>query len=346
MNLEELAALNDEISALVRAGVPLDEGLEIGAREWSGATGRRGAELGERLARGESLEQVLADPTWSVPPAYLAVVAAGQRSGRLAAALEGVAQSARLVLETRRVAASVLLYPVILAALAYGLLLLTMHLASSLAFTPVGSLDGPTTPWQTGLRRAVDTMPYWSWLPPLLFATLFYWWWNRSLGRLGRVGRTLVGRRSKFRWSASPALVQQLGDYATFAEVLALLVEHGVPLTESLPLAGRAANDREVQATCLRIAERLNRGEVAQPENSSSPGLWFEWLIVGQVPDLARHLRATAASYRSDALYASRWLNQSTPLLFMVGIAIISVGCYLALLFVPYTDLLRELSRP
>ncbi|MGH7138195.1 MAG: type II secretion system F family protein, partial [Pirellulales bacterium] len=120
--LDDLLALNDEIAALVRAGVPLESGLAELGRDLPGRSGRMATALAERLARGEELDRALAAYQADLPPLYVAVVTAGMKSGRLAAALEGLAVSARRIGELRRVTATALIYPVIVFLLGWAML--------------------------------------------------------------------------------------------------------------------------------------------------------------------------------------------------------------------------------
>ena len=87
--LEDLIAFNDEMAALIRAGVPLDQGLRSMRHEVPGRLGKLTTLLSERLEKGESLEHALGEMGDTVPPIYSAVVIAGLRAGRLAAALTG-----------------------------------------------------------------------------------------------------------------------------------------------------------------------------------------------------------------------------------------------------------------
>jgi len=91
MNLDDLIALNDEIAALVRAGVPLEMGLAELGGDLPGRLGRFATALAQRTAQGESLAQAIAGDAGQLPQAYRAVVEAGVRAGRLPAALEAVA---------------------------------------------------------------------------------------------------------------------------------------------------------------------------------------------------------------------------------------------------------------
>ena len=99
MGLDALVALNDEMAALVRAGVPLDQGLTQLARDLPGRMGAVAKRLGDRLAAGESLDRAVSHEEAALPPVWRAVVMAGVRSGQLAVALEGLSQTGRRIAE-------------------------------------------------------------------------------------------------------------------------------------------------------------------------------------------------------------------------------------------------------
>ena len=88
MSLESLVALNDEIAALVRTGLPLERGLRQVGDDLSGRLGGTMSSLAERMSRGASLPEALAAEGDRLPRIYRAVVEAGLRAGRLSAALE------------------------------------------------------------------------------------------------------------------------------------------------------------------------------------------------------------------------------------------------------------------
>ena len=79
VTLDELIALNDEIAALTREGVPLERGLVA----FSGDLPRRlelwPPFLGERMSRGETLSEALRRPRVRGPHGLPRVVEAGLR---------------------------------------------------------------------------------------------------------------------------------------------------------------------------------------------------------------------------------------------------------------------------
>ncbi len=121
ITIDQLLALNDEITALVRAGVPLERGLLVAGRDIRGRLGRIATVLVKRMSRGESLVEALESEKQTIPPLYRAVVEAGARSGQLPVALEGLARYVRGYSEARRAIGLALWYPVMVLALAYAL---------------------------------------------------------------------------------------------------------------------------------------------------------------------------------------------------------------------------------
>ena len=70
ISLDQLVALNDEMAALVRAGVPLEQGLTELGRDMPGRLGEIAAELGQRMGGGETLPQILAADEHRFPPVW------------------------------------------------------------------------------------------------------------------------------------------------------------------------------------------------------------------------------------------------------------------------------------
>src|SRR3954471_81507 len=178
ISVEELGALNDEIAALVRAGVPLERGLLRAGTDLSGGLKRIAQALGARLSRGESLGQALEAEERAIPPLYRAVVEAGARSGRLPAALEGLARYVRSYSEARSSIGVALWYPILVLSLAYALFLgLVIEVIPRFigAFESLGiEIIGPLR-W---LERVGELAPYWWPAWPILLLLLAIAWWR------------------------------------------------------------------------------------------------------------------------------------------------------------------------
>ena len=103
ISLGHLIALNDEMAALTRAGLPLERGLRDVGRDLSGGLSAAMLRLSARMDQGEGLSEALAADKEGFPPVYRAVVEAGIRAGRLPAALESLAGFVRSYDDARRI---------------------------------------------------------------------------------------------------------------------------------------------------------------------------------------------------------------------------------------------------
>jgi len=301
VTLDQLAALNDEIRALVRVGVPLEHGLALMGKEMPGPTGRLAQWVAECLRRGQTLEQVMAEYPERFPPIYRAVVQAGERSGRLSAALESVASAVRRLAQTRRMVAASLLYPLLVLLLAWGFFVFyTVRLAHGFLFL-VNDM-GISGDFFATLDRWGQSAHVWGPILPLVVLLLLGLWWmgsgRASLADPGTAG-ILLG------WL--PGMRRMLRNYqvATFSELMAMLLEHQVPLHEAVLLAAQATGGSRLKEASLQIAVALQRGEPLGPTFEAAgclPPLLVWLMSSGQQRDaLVPALRQAADIYQQRA---------------------------------------------
>ncbi len=344
--LDDLIALSDEMAALVRSGVPLEFGLGALSRDMPGRLGRLAAALTERLKQGEPLEKVLADRSAGFPPLYRAVIEAGVKSGRLAVALEGLARSARQISETRRMLGTAILYPLLVLAVAWSLFaFFTARIAPGMEslldqFGMAGERIVSLLVWLG------ESAVYWGPVLPLL---LLVWAtaWLVGLGRIGVIGAVWPTRLiGCLPWAG--AMLSQM-QIATFADVLALLIENDVPLDEGLPLAGRASGGPKLQAAAERMAACIRQGDSLGTSIAGThiPPM-LQWLMIaGQNRgNLLSALRHASSTYRRRALHQADLARMFLPLILTVLIGGGAVFVLALSLFYPYVSMLYQLALP
>ena len=259
MTVDDLLALNEEIAALVRAGVPLEQGLADLGADLPGRLGQAVTALAKRTARGESLEQALADQAISLSPAYQAVVQAGLRAGRLPAALEAVAASAHRTAETQHAAIVAVSYPLLVFSLVWlGLAVFSQTLAHSLA----ESFDAMNVPGR-GVFAALAWLGRWAWfwgpvVPIVLAVFVFLWWFacTRAAAVHSRRADRLLG------WLPGMKRVLRFSRTATFLEILALLIEN----RDSLGRSGDAGRFRLRRSADGSRRPAVERDDPARPD--------------------------------------------------------------------------------
>lgn len=344
MGLDAIVALNDELAALVRAGVPLDQGLTQLARDLPGRMGSVAKRLGDRLAAGESLEKAVGSEEAVFPPVWRAVVVAGVRSGQLAVALECLSTTGRRIGEMRRAVGMALLYPLVVMGIAYSLFLFTLVKLAPLMLHATEDLTSSREPLLAKMVWLGQTADSWALWPPLLVVAVLAMGWYRS----GRTAWRDDGAGGLgFPWPTFGRVVRD-GRLATFAEVLSLLVRQQVPLDEALTLAADASGDRGLQSAAGRMAENLRRGgDVTSSEETAGllPPL-VAWLLNSGAPTprLSETLSLTAATYRQRAERTVTWALVYLPIVLTAVLGGTATLIQALAVFLPLSRLWYQLS--
>jgi len=344
ITLDQLVALSDEIAALARAGVPLDRGLQDLAYDLPGRLGRLAGEMGKKLEQGQPLEKVVAELGAALPPAYQTVIAAGQRVGRLPAALEDVARTARRVNQLRWAIGLALIYPSILLIIAWGLLSFVLMKITPVMMRMMQELGLVS---QT-VVEFFDRVPAWMEIcGPLLAGAVFAWalWvWLQS----GRVARGV----ELHPWLSMGAIgtlarLQRAGRIASLAELLALLVSHETPLPEAVALASSAVGSPSIARGGHELAARLRAGEQHDRLPADFPPL-VAWTLVSSTSptQLVRALKRMAEVHSDELTRRGQWLALYVPLVLTAGIGGTIVLAYAMLTLLPWILILYRLAEP
>lgn len=342
--VDELLSLNDEIAALVRAGVPLEQGLADLGRDLPGPAGRAAADLAERLARGDTLEQALAASQGGLPPLYLSIVTAGLKTGRLAAALEGLTAAARRIAELRQATATALIYPMLVFLLGWGLFLGFVLFFAPTVLPSFRDFEAPSAGVIAWFADLGDTWGRWGLLVPIavLLAVGIWCWRSRQAVSLGS-GRWLG-------WIPGAGDLLRLCHWAAFADILALLIDERVALPEALRLAAAASGSRFIAGDAEALAGLVERG--AQPREYIDRAGRFPPLVAWFLSSgaergvLVSALRHAAASYHERARQRAEAVQTFLPVGLTLAIGGSTALAYALVMFLPWFNLLHTLSEP
>jgi type II secretory pathway component PulF len=345
LSAEDLAALNDEIAAMARAGLPLDQGLKNLAKEMgSGQLRHVTAAIGADLASGKTLPEAMAASKGHLPPFYSALVAAGVRSGRLSDVLATVTAYARTMGELRATVIASLIYPAIILLMGFGIIGLWVWWVGPqfrMIFTSM-KLNLP------GITKAffyiVDHSAFFIFLPlGLLFAGIVGWRIYSLRSESGRVawakliyGIPLVG-----------TLIRS-ARLEAFSDLFGILVDHHVPLPEAFSLAADASSDPLIRNSSERIVERLVSGKsLASSLNEQYlvPD-FLAWMVgMGERSGrLGETLHQVAGFYRKQAESRAALLRNVLPAFAVIIIAVVLVTFIVAALIAPMVSLIQGLS--
>jgi general secretion pathway protein F len=340
VSLDDFLALNDEIAALARAGVPLGRGLLDLGGDLPGRLGRLTTDVGRRLEQGETLEQVVSFSPELFPPGYLAVIQAGLKVGRLPAALEGISNAARRTAQMQRSIGLGMLYPLFLLGISYVLLVFWIHKLAPVMGDAMSSLNPATASFWNAIAAAGEQSWWWGPLVPLVLVAWMAWqWWRSQQVARGVDLHPLLSLGVVWRlWR-----MRQCARLAAMTDLLALLTEYGVPLPRAVELAGAASGDRRLKVTARDQSERLARGERVSTTAGFPP--FLAWVVGSgnhavHLPDVLRRL---GDSYKGEAQRHSQWLTTFVPLILTAVIGGITVALMAAIYFGPFVLILYQL---
>jgi type II secretory pathway component PulF len=335
--LSDLAALNAELAALVRAGLPLEPQLRRLARELPGRSAELAERIGQRLEAGDNLVSALDAEGDTLPSVYRAAVAAGLRSGQLGAALESLVESAARLEHIRRAIGVALVYPFIVVAIVWAALAMVLFVALPIFRDPVPRFDlfqgySPIVAGVVAVAIIVPTI--------CLPLSIVGWWRSR---RANRAFRAPLWKR------LSPiSRVRYFGQVATFTEILRLLIEANAPLDEALTIAGQATSDHSLQRAATGLAADVGAGLFAAGSPSASaipPLVRLALRSANQRPLLLRGLGQAAEIYRDRAGRAATWTSEYLPIVLTASLAGAATLGLAVAVFWPYVAMLYELAQ-
>jgi general secretion pathway protein F len=295
-----VTGLLGHLATLIAGGLPVDEAL--GAAVDSATFPTLGAtltEIGVAVAGGDALADAMARFPDLFSPADVALVRAGEASGRLGDSLARLAQDHEQRDERRRHLIAALTYPAITATVAAAVLtFLAVWVLPQMAelFEQTGTAVPPATRLLLALvtlaKRAWWTVPF-GFLAALLAAR--------------RVRRHPASRHRLATLLGRVPVVGPLRRDAAVARVLrslGLLLQAGVPLDDGIGLAAPAAQDPAVADAVARAHAAIRRGD------SMTPTFRREGLLN---PTTARVLAAAERTGKvADALTQAARLQEAT----------------------------------
>lgn len=330
----EVLLFNQELAALLRAGLPLAESLAIMVERMENRTLRTAVVsiLGEVRA-GTPMSRAVARYSF-FPPVYAACIRAGETSGDLAGMLRRFTDAFRVAVRARSQLVAALVYPAFLftALLATAAFLL---LAVVPEFVPFFAGFDQDLPLLTAvlLTVAEGVRDHLGWvlgggLAALLLSAL----WSRrpSSGRI------------RDRWLLRlPGIGEVLRLYGVsqFCRALGTLLAGGMPLAGAIPVAAGAVGNRHLRAAVAPTAREVSEGQSfveALAASREIPAFALQMVRVGEgTGDLARMV--SSVSDFNDEVIENRvtvLLSLLTPVvLLLLGgfVALVLLAIYLPL---------------
>jgi general secretion pathway protein F len=256
VSVGDLALITRQLATLVEANLPLDEALQAAA-EQSRSSGIKGMllQVRSRVAEGHTLAYAMGEFPRVFNEMYRAMVNAGEHAGYLGPVLQQLADYTEQRQYTGQKLKMAMIYPFILVGVAVTvvLLLLTFVVPELVGIFAHSHRQLPAL--TRGLIATSDFFQHYGLYLVLGVVALFIIArrllreprrrkrWHRGLLRVPGISRVLIAM-----------------DTARFASTLSILMASGVPLLQSLRIAGQVLTNLVLREDSEAVAERVQEG--------------------------------------------------------------------------------------
>lgn len=332
---QEFLIFNQELAALLRAGLPLLQGLDLMLERLSKPRFREVlTDIRDRVRSGQDLSEAFAAHGEHFPRLYPASLKAGERSGELESVLRRFIRYQRLVLDARKRAVSALIYPAVLISLSVVMLLI-LSVRVIPTFNEFYDSLGADLPLLTqvtvGFSNFLADNLLWLAIAAIAGGWLFVRWKETAAGRLAFDRMTL-----KLPLAGPVAHLFALSE---FCRSLSTLLTGGLPLVPSFEIAVQGVGNAAVRHAIEPKIRLVREGKAfyeAIEESGMFPPMAIDMAKVGEATGALDEMLANVASFFDEEVEVrlQRILGLVEPamLVFMgLVVAVILLSLYLPL---------------
>lgn len=329
--LQELATFTQQLSNLLRSGMPLTVALNSMTHLQSkGIAAEVSKQLKQEVMEGRSLSDAMAKQPVIFTDLYVNMVRAGESSGALVEVLQRLADHYERFAAVSSKFSSALVYPAFVAVVGIVIIIffMTYMLPKFLSIFEGMNVDLPlTTQILIGISHAFTN--YW-WLLALVVVA--------SLLLFKRFQSTEAGKRKLDEWRLNAPVfgkVIRLNIFGQFARTLCTLLQNGVPVLTALKITEQVIPNRIIKEAIAKTREEVTDGKtIAQPlaRGKIFPQLMIDLLKIGEdTGDVPGALKNLADTYENELSLALKVMtNMIEPVLivvmaFGVGFLLLSV---------------------
>jgi general secretion pathway protein F len=341
--LDQLIGLSEEISALVRTGLPLEESLLLKSQAERGKLAEHLRQLAERLGTGQSLADAIRnDPVF--PPVFAAVVEAGIKSGNLSGALDSLTECVRSLRDARLFLLRSTLYPLVLFTSLWAVFAILVVFIAPPFIQFFESYEQPFFLFEIVHYFTADNTAAWAFVfvvPGLMWACYFFWSIHSARSDVVQS----IGSSSLFRWLPWIGRAAIELQKTAFARILAMLVRSSVPLDQAILLAAKSCNERYWSRDSLEALQRriVDGKSNVYPKSVISP--LIEWSLgISDQQMLLEGIDHYAAMVRTRVGLLFAKCEMFLPAMLMFVLAVLIGTCYALMVFYPHFHILSFLT--
>lgn len=341
MKDDEFLAFNQELAALLRAGLPLLQSLDLMLERFEDPDLREVlTEIRDRVKSGEELSDAFAAYSDIFSPLYASTLKAGERTGELEKVIRRFIRYLRLVLDVKKKVVSALVYPAVLIGLSLAMLtVLAIYVVPKFSKF-YADLDAEL-PRITQITIGLSTWlhDHFLWVAIGLAAGVFAFrrWLETPRGRE-------LFDRFRLRIPIVGSIFYNFA-LSEFCRALATLLAGGLPLVAAFEIAVRAVGNRHVSVHIEPAIREVQQGQAfhdALQRTEVFPKLAIDMIKVGEATGSLDEMLTNISDYLDE-----RVENRVQRLMSLVEpIMLIIMGVIVALLLVSiYLPMFGALSQ-
>ncbi|HEY8720106.1 type II secretion system F family protein [Pengzhenrongella sp.] len=277
----DLMHLSRQLSAFLRAGIPILDAIRVLAEENDRSAVRRVlSSLGEDLRSGLTLSEAIDKHPKDFPDWYRGILRSAELTGKLDTVLDQLSAYIERDVEARRKIQNAMLYPAIVFVMAICTIVVLSVFVLPKFEDFFASLDAKLPLPTRMLLGGTRFMGKWWWLIVGVMAVV-------ALVAFG-LSRTTPGR---YAWHQVLLKIPVVGEAVRYSKIerftrlLASMVDAGVPLPQAMEVSTSSLNNLVFERALTRVREAMLRGEgLAQPISSTGlfPGIAAQMIRVGE----------------------------------------------------------------
>lgn len=355
ISAESLTDLNEELSSMIRAGIPLDESLRNAVRHLRKDSRNLTELLISRIEQGATLEEAIELESPQLPVSYSSLVKSGLRMGRLPEALQAYTCFSRSRMELRQEIGNALLYPAFVLMMAFVISLFVSFFVFPELQIIQKMFQLEQTPLMQFSNQLLELYQAWYFLIPFIFLLLVISWKiSRSAFLIPREqSESFSGKfflTIAYGWIPGYRTLFREMNYSTFAEMAGMLLAYDVPLPESLTLAAESTGNTKLITESNALSSQLEKGISLQEGMKSCKQFptFMKTMMIEKTHQnhLTNIMSEIARVYRIRVLNRIDWIKKIIPVALLIIVAGGITACYAIIIFLPFVEILKMLGSP
>jgi type IV pilus assembly protein PilC len=334
VSTEQFLLFNQELLALVRAGLPIIQSFDIMLERQKNQRFREIlSDIREKLTNGIALSDAFATYGDLFPPIYSTSLRAGERSGDLEGVIKRFLKYQKLIVALRKRVVGALVYPAILVLLSSAMVFIMVTYVIP-QFAEFFSGFGAELPWFTQLMIDVGTTMRKNVIAVLLGTIAVVFVVNRWMKTSGR----MTWDRIKLRIPLVGGILHRFA-IMQFAQSLGTLLSGGTPMVPAIEIASQSVTNQMVSSRITGIVQNVREGEPLWRSLDNTKvlsDLAVEMIKVGESTGALTEMLANVSEFYDEEIESrlTRLVAAIEPLIlvFMGGvIAVLLYAFYLPL---------------